>query len=801
MTAQAPQAKDVLSATPTELLNLSRQRGLSLNAEEMIAIQNYFKLIGREPSEAELETIAQTWSEHCKHKTFRAAIEHVEKDEMGLERRRYYTDLLKNTIVRVTDELKRDFCLSVFKDNAGIVSFDGETALAFKAETHNHPSALEPYGGAGTGLGGVIRDVLGAGLGAHPIANTDVFCFAPFGDNQKNHASNDTLPPKRMFHGVVSGVRDYGNRMGIPTVNGAIFFDEDFHYNPLVFCGTLGIMSPSHVDKSVNSGDHVVVAGGRVGRDGIHGATFSSDSLTQGIPPSVVQIGNPIVQKKMMDVLLVARDRKLFRGLTDCGAGGLSSAIGELGAETGVKVQLEKVPLKYEGLAPWEIWLSESQERMVMAVPPENVAALTQLFASEDVECADIGIFTDTKRLEVCHGADTLIDIDMEFLHDGVPKRRMNSTWTPKPPTVFPDEPKNLKTILLGILSRPSVASKEWVIRQYDHEVQGRTVQKPLVGPLGHGPGDAAIMQIEPNSFKGAALSCALNPHMSRWDSYWMAASAIDEAVRNLICVGVAPNDIAILDNFCAGDPNDSQVLGEVVRAAQACYDFAKAYGTPFISGKDSFFNQFVDAKTGKKVAIPTTLLISALGWMSDVRKRVSMDLKKPGGWLYVLGVTKDELGGSQYGALLESPGGKPPQVNPQETLPLYDKLHEAMQKNLIASCHDASDGGLGIALAEMALAGGFGLYADLRNAPLSVDLLAEVRTDKVLFSESNGRFVVEVPAASKKSFETFFRGWPAACLGQVREEKSVKITDLKGKVLNWSLAEIDKSFRGGIKP
>ncbi len=832
---------DFLSLSAEGLVKLSRDRGLSLNAEEMAAIQSHFRGRGRPPTDAELETLAQTWSEHCKHKTFRAAVRHVEKDELGMKRERRYQDLLKETIVKVTEDLKRPWCLSVFKDNAGIVDVGGGEAVAFKVETHNHPSALEPYGGAGTGLGGVIRDILGAGLGAKPIANTDVFCFGPL-DGNADVKTGSGISPRRIFHGVVSGVRDYGNRMGIPTVNGAVFFDEGFRENPLVFCGTLGLMPRTAIPKDVRPGDRIVMTGGRVGRDGIHGATFSSDNLSAGIPPSVVQIGNPIVQKKMMDVLLQARDRGLYRGVTDCGAGGLSSAVGEMGEKTGAEVHLEKVPLKYQGLEPWEIWLSESQERMVLAVPPEKWRELQKLFIDEDAECADIGVFGGNGRLRVMHEGRPLVDLDMGFLHDGVPKRRLESTWEAPETVEFPGVERSphplppprggrvnkvkksksvdLKKALLEILAQPTVASKEWIVRQYDHEVQGRTVLKPFVGQASVGPSDAAVLQFHPGDPRGVALSCGMNPHLSRWDPYWMAAAAVDEAVRNIVAVGARPDRIAILDNFCGGNPTRPEILGELVRTAQACHDVARAYGTPFISGKDSLFNEFVDA-AGKRRSIPTTLLISALSLVDDVSKLVTMDFKKPGNWIYVVGETRDELGGSRYGLLLNSfypspPEGEgkgggavpvrrltghAPRLDPSETWPVYEKLHEAIREGLVAACHDCSDGGLAAALAEMAFGGGLGAQVNLRKAPLSADLSAEGRTDKALFSESNGRFVVEVPPKSRRAFLGLLKGAPAAAVGQVRESLRLEIHGLDGKTLSWSLKDLESHWRGGLRP
>ncbi|HOW27173.1 MAG TPA: phosphoribosylformylglycinamidine synthase subunit PurL [Elusimicrobiota bacterium] len=793
--------------SPDELMELSRGRGLSLNLPEMAAIQKYFNALGRDPTDAELETLAQTWSEHCNHKSFRASVTHTEKDELGMDRCRKYKNLLKETIMRVTEELRRPWCVSVFKDNAGIVSYDGDRAIAFKVETHNHPSALEPYGGAGTGLGGVIRDIMGAGLGARPIASTDVFCFAPL-QGQKRGDRGRRLSTRRIFHGVVSGVRDYGNRMGIPTVNGAVYFDEDFADNPLVFCGTVGILPVSAVHKEVRPGDRIVMVGGRVGRDGIHGATFSSDSLSDGIPSSVVQIGNPIVQKKMMDALLQARDRRLYRGVTDCGAGGLSSAVGEMGAETGASVSLERVPLKYTGLTPWEIWLSESQERMVLAVPPENMDELRLLLSDEDVECSDIGEFTDDGRLRVNYRDERIVDLKMSFLHDGVPKRQLKSFWSPPPQKAFPNptlralrDSTHLQSILMKVLAAPTVASKEWIIRQYDHEVQGRTVLKPLVGVQQRGPGDAAVLRGDPPSMAGVAVSNGLCPHFSRWDPYWMAASAIDESIRNLIAVGARLDRVALLDNFCGGDPQTPKCMGELVRAAQACYDVALAYGTPFISGKDSLNNQFVDRASGGKRSIPTTLLVSAIAGVDDIRRLITMDFKRAGNWIYVLGTTRDELGGSQYGRLLNTPGGEVPRLDPKETIVLYERLSEAIHRGWVVSCHDCSDGGLGVALAEMAIGGAMGLHVDLDRVPVSPDLKAQERDDKILFSESNGRFVAEVPSTQARRFEGHLQGVSFARVGQVRENGRIDMVGLTRGKYSWSLRQVETAWREGLTP
>ncbi len=501
--------------------------------EELEAIRRHYSALEREPTDVELETLAQTWSEHCVHKTFKARIQ-VDGEVID--------NLLRSTIIRATRALNKPWCLSVFEDNAGVIDFDGENAVCFKVETHNHPSAIEPYGGAATGLGGVVRDVLGTGLGARPILNTDVFCFAP-PDMSYDRVPAGVMHPRRVFKGVRAGVADYGNRLGIPTLNGTLRFDERYVGNPLVFCGTAGIMPTwAAFMGEQRPGDLVVLMGGRTGRDGIHGVTFASEKLDDTSVTSsrsAVQIGNPIVEKRMIDALMIARDRRLYRRITDCGGGGLSSAVGEMGAETGVKVHLDRVPLKYAGLSYDEIWISESQERMIVAVPPEHVAALLEVCAGEGVEATVIGEFTDTRHLELLYDGQTVCDLDMEFLHEGRPRlelvaSRPPGSWAGEDPA--PAESYN--DALLALLSALNVCSKEWVIRQYDHEVQGGSVLKPLVGLNADGPGDAAVIRPVLSSDRGLAVSNGINTRYGDIDAYWMAASAIDEALRQLVAVG-----------------------------------------------------------------------------------------------------------------------------------------------------------------------------------------------------------------------------------------------------------------------
>ncbi|MBU2258675.1 MAG: phosphoribosylformylglycinamidine synthase subunit PurS, partial [Candidatus Omnitrophica bacterium] len=604
----------LINASDKELERISKDGQLFLNIQEMRCIREYFKQLKRNPTDCELETIAQTWSEHCWHKTFRGIIEYTEEITDQKPRVIVINNLLKSTIMRATKELNKPWCVSVFKDNAGVIEFDDRNNICFKVETHNHPSALEPFGGANTGVGGVIRDCLGTGLGAKPILNTDVFCFAS-PDYPFKKVPAGCLHPKRVMKGVVSGVRDYGNKMGIPTVNGAILFHERFVGNPLVYCGTVGIIPKDKSFKQANKGDFIVLLGGKTGRDGIHGATFSSGELThesEVVSSGAVQIGNPIQEKKVLDVILQARDQNLYSAITDCGAGGLSSAVGEMAQELGVRVYLERVPIKYNGLSYTETWISESQERMVVSVPKDNIAKFLDIFNRENVEATIIGELTDTKRLKLYYQDNLVCDLDMSFLHEGIPQVEKKAIYIQskqKEPD-FPC-PKDLTAFLLKLLSDYDICSKEWVIRQYDHEVQGGSVIKPLSGIANDGPSDAAVVRPIQGSKRGVVVSNGINFRYGFIDPYWMAASCIDEALRQIISVGGSLKEVALLDNFCWGNPDKPDRLGCMVRAAKGCYDFAKAFQTPFISGKDSLNNEYTIGK--ESIAIPGTLLISAI--------------------------------------------------------------------------------------------------------------------------------------------------------------------------------------------
>ncbi|MFA7282928.1 MAG: phosphoribosylformylglycinamidine synthase subunit PurL [Candidatus Omnitrophota bacterium] len=791
---------DLLGAADPELLKISKKGQLFLNLNEMRQIRDYFRKLKRNPTDCELETIAQTWSEHCYHKTFRGNIDYREKKSDPCLGDMKIKSLLKTTIMKATRKLDKDWCVSVFEDNAGVIRFDKDNNVCFKVETHNHPSALEPFGGANTGIGGVIRDVMGTGLGARPILNSDVFCFAP-PDLDFREVPSGALHPKRVMKGVVSGVRDYGNKMGIPTVNGAVLFHKDFAGNPLVYCGTVGMMPRDKSFKKTNRGDLAVVVGGATGRDGIHGATFSSGELThesETVSSGAVQIGNPIQEKKVLDTLIKARDLNLFSALTDCGAGGLSSAIGEMGQELGARVYLDKVPLKYSGLSYMEIWISESQERMVLAVPPENIDRLIRVFADENVNAAVVGEFTGTKKLELYYREEQVCSLEMDFLHGGIPSIAKKALYLqirhaePKIP-----RRKNYTSDLLKLLGHFDICSKEWIVRQYDHEVQGGSVIKPLVGLKNDGPSDASVTKPLFDSNKGLILSNGINFRFGLIDPYWMAAGCIDEALRQIISVGGSLKEVAILDNFCWGNPDKPDRLGGLVRAAFGCYHTALAYGVPFISGKDSFYNEF--SVHGRSTPIPGTLLISAIGVMDDVSKSISMYAKEAGSLVYLVGNTRDELGGSHYYDLYRALGNRVPRVYPGESNKVFSALSRASQKGLVKSMHDCSDGGLAVALAEMSFAGGLGMEVFLSEVPYVKS--AGINNETLLFSESHSRFVVEVAVEKQREFQRQLKGLPCGLIGCLNDKDRFRVRGMEGEVcLDADIASLKEAWQGPLK-
>ncbi len=808
-----------------------RRGPLALNLEEMKAIRDYFnqppviearKKVGlrKNPTDVELESIAQTQSEHCKHKIFNGLLEYREDDRVE-----EVDSLFKTYIKRATDEIrkkwgKEDWCVSVFGDNAGVVRLNKDWNLTFKVETHNSPSALDPYGGAITGIVGVNRDPLATGKGSKLILNMYGYCFAsPFIKAEvlpyrAKNKEKQLLHPRRIFAGVRKGVEDGGNKSGIPTAWGFLRFAEGYLGKPLVYVGTLGIMpvrvgkEPSHLKKA-NPGDLIVMVGGRIGKDGIHGATFSSESLHAGSPATAVQIGDPITQKKMHDMLLEARDRELYTSITDNGAGGLSCSVGEMAKESGgCRVDLTGAPLKYEGLDPWEIWVSEAQERMTLALKPDKIGKLKELAGKWGVGVTVIGEFTDEGKCEVKYQHKTIMSVELDFLHEGLPRRRMSAEWKPATyqESVF-EEPEDLTLSLKEMLSRLNICSREYVVRQYDHEVQGMSVLKPLIGVDEDVHSDAVVLKPLRDSWEGIILTTALRPNYGDIDTYHMAAVAIDEAIRNILAVGGSLKKIAILDNFCWSSSEELGRLAQLKRAAQACYDYAVAFKTPFISGKDSMFNDFHGFDAGNnplKISVPPTLLISALGIVKDVRKCLTLDVKMSGDLIYVLGETGDGLGASEYYALMGEKlrgkkyvGNSVPKVDARKAKRLYKALEEAIQREIIASCKNCADGGLGVALAEIAFAGGKGIEVDLSRVPRK----SLERNDLILFSESAGRFVVTVPIEKGEEFEKLLSGNVWAQIGRVGDDQRFLIRGWEGRlVVEADIDELKEAYKKPLR-
>lgn len=751
-------------ATDRQLMEMSQELGIGLNLREMKAVQNYFRKQRRNPTDIELQTIGQTWSEHCFHKTFKGKIKLDGKE---------VDSLFKTFIAKATEEINPRWCFSAFEDNAGIVKFDKGYGIAIKVETHNHPSAVEPFGGAATGTGGVIRDILG--VWANPIACTDVLGFGPL-DFDYEKLPPGVKHPKYVYMGVVAGIGSYGNNMGIPTVNGAIYFDESYVGNVVVYCGCIGLLPLNKFRKNAKTGDAIVLAGGKTGRDGIHGVTFASAELTEKsgeVSRQAVQIANPIEEEKLKRAIIEIRDLELASAITDLGGGGLSSALGETAQKfgCGAAVSLDKVQLKYAGLAPWEIYVSESQERMLLTVPPENLDQVIQVFESEDVEATDIGKLTADGILKIYYKGEKIAEMDIPFLFEppqSVKEAKYKPTSLKEPHFAEPD---NLNETLLQLLSSPNIASKESVVRTYDHEVKGNTVVKPLQGEYG-GPNDAAVLKPLDNSWKGIAISCGMNPTYGKIDAYWMTASSIDEAIRNNVAVG--GRQIALLDNFTWGSPEKLERLGTLVKACEACRDFATLFKTPFISGKDSLYNE---SPTG---SVTPSLLITALGILPDVRSAVSMDVKAPDDSIYIVGETFKELGGSEYYKLKGVLGKSVPKVRANAARRTFKTITKAIDSGLVKACHDLSEGGLAVSAAEMAFAGACGIELDLRKVPQK----GLARDDFVLFSESNSRFLLEVSHKAKEDFEALMKDKTHAYLGKVTKTPRLHIRGLDGKIV-----------------
>jgi phosphoribosylformylglycinamidine synthase II len=774
----------------------SRRGPLGMSLLYMKAVQDYFKSEGRASKDIELETIAQTWSEHCKHTIFASPIDEVKEG------------LYRHYIKRATNEIRakrgeKDICVSVFSDNAGGIIFDENFLITDKVETHNSPSALDPFGGAITGIVGVNRDCLGFGQGAKPVINRYGFCFADprkefeLYRNQSN--TEKILSPETIMNGVVRGVESGGNCSGIPTPQGFVYFDDRFVGKPLVFVGTIGLIprtingKPGH-EKKARPGDKIMMVGGRVGRDGIHGATFSSVALDEGSPATAVQIGDPITQKKFSDAIAKElRDKGLYSAITDNGAGGLSSSVGEMAGQSGgFHVELEKVPLKYPGMAPWEIWISESQERMTLAVPPENTDKIIKLLARRGVEATVIGTYTDDGRAKITWRGETVMDMTMDFLHDGIPETPLKTTFTAGG-TAEPNlpEPKDAGKTLLGMLGRLNICSKEFIATQYDHEVQAGAVLKPLQGP-GRVYAETSITKPVLNSPKGVVLSQGLVPRYSDIDTYHMAANALDMAVRNAVAAGVDFSHLALLDNFCWCSSDEPERLGQLKRAVESIYNLAVLYETPFISGKDSMFNDFkgFDAH-GKpvKISAPPTLLVSSIGVIPDIEQSISLAPKAVGDLVYLLGETKDELGGSEYYDQLGHLGKNVPIVDGHQNMRLYKLYGRTVREKLIASALPVNWGGLAVTLAKKAIAGQMGLDIDLSALHL--------RADKALYSESAGRIVVTVAPQNKKDFEkTFSKMGQMHHIGSVAYSNKLKINN----VLNVDIKVLEEAYKAPLK-
>jgi phosphoribosylformylglycinamidine synthase II len=769
-------------ATDEQLSEINAELALGFSILELKEIQAYFKTENCNPTDVELQTIAQTWSEHCCHKTFKGKI-NLDGKEID--------SLFKTYIAKATKQIRAPWCVSVFEDNAGIVKFDQGYGIAAKVETHNHPSAVEPFGGAATGVGGVIRDILG--VWADPIACTDVLGFGPLDYDYKKLPAG-VKHPKYVYMGVTAGISAYGNNMGIPTVNGAIYFDESYTGNVTVYCGCIGLLPLNKYAKNAKVSDAVVLAGGRTGRDGIHGVTFASAELTEKseeISRPAVQIADPIEEEKVKRAIIEIRDLQLASAVTDIGGGGLSSAVGETAERfnCGVTADLGKVPLKYQGLSPWEIYLSESQERMLITVPQENLESVMAVFEKEDVIATAIGKLTFERHLKLTYNGEVVSDIDMNFLFNPC----MSSKTATIEKTTFSEpefpEPANLTEPLLQLLAAPNIASKESVVRTYDHEVKGNTTLKPFQGEYA-GPNDAAVLKPLDDSLKGLVISCGMNPNYGKIDAYWMAASAIDEAIRNNVAVG--GRRVSLLDNFTWGNPEKPERLGSLVRACQACYDFAVAFKAPFISGKDSLYNE---SPLGP---VTPTLLITAVGVIPSIQSTVSMDLKAPGNLLYIIGETFNELGGSEYYKLKGYLGASVPKVKGAKAKRTFRVVTQAIDEGMVKSCHDLSEGGLAVAAAEMAFAGGYGLQIDLRKVP-GKEL---TRTDFALFSESNSRFLIEVAEADKEDFEALTKGKNCALIGKVTKEQKLLVQGLNGKTaVDASLEKLRQSWKKTLNP
>lgn len=779
----------------------TRRGPLALSLHAMHVIRDHFRKLKRNPTDIELESLAQTWSEHCKHSIFADPLDEVKE---GI-----YKRYIKGATEKIRKQKgKKDFCVSVFKDNSGGIVFDDQYLVTHKVETHNSPSALDPFGGSITGIVGVNRDALGFGMGARPIANVYGFCVGDPADTsvlyRDKARTQPLLPARRILEGVVKGINHGGNQSGIPTPLGFVAVDPRYRGKPLVFAGTVGLMPRTSkgrklYQKKAQAGDLVVVVGGRVGMDGVHGATFSSESLSSGSPATAVQIGDPVTQKKLSDAIVrEARDRALYSSITDNGAGGISCSVAEMAKECGgCIVDIDKVPLKYPGLSPWQIWISESQERMTLAVPKKHWKELKKLFDRHDVEATVIGEFTTAQKCVVRNKGKKIMELGMAFLHDGRPVEKQIGKKVVRKhaePTASARKGR-LDEALLALIARPNIASTSFIAQQYDHEVQGTSVVKPLQG-RGRVTADAGVLQPVPTSEKGVVLSHGYLPWYSDIDTYNMAAASIDTAVRNAICAGASLDYLAILDNFCWSSSNTPERLYELKKSAEAVYDVAVAYGAPYISGKDSMFNDFRGfTKKGEPihVAAPPTLLISAIGVVDDVRMAQTIDFKMAGDCVYLIGETHDELGASEYFSMLGAVGTKVPKVDLKKNVRAYTALAGAMRAGLIASATPVGRGGIAAALSKAAIGGQLGAAINLKK------VVGKAKAaDSILFSESQGRIIATVRPDAAAAFEKRFKAVALTKIGQVSDgELSIA---LSGGTVMMSVKELTDAYRKTFK-
>ncbi|HEU0085820.1 MAG TPA: AIR synthase-related protein [Candidatus Paceibacterota bacterium] len=811
---KTPVVKVSLNVSDEELINIGKEgivdpdgmrRGpLALDLESMKVIQKFFAKEGRDPTDIELESLAQTWSEHCKHTIFANPIDEI-KDGLYKTYIKGATNLIRKR------KGSRDFCVSVFSDNSGAIAFDDHYLITHKVETHNSPSALDPFGGAITGIVGVNRDTVGFGLGAKPVGNVYGFCVGNPHDTRPLYRGKNKqqkmLSTRRIMDGVIRGINVGGNCSGIPTHSGFIKYEDRYRGKPLVFAGTVGIIERKgngkylH-EKEAQAGDYIVVIGGRVGADGIHGATFSSVTMDSTSPATAVQIGDPITQKKLSDAIVKeARAMDLYTSITDNGAGGISCSVAEMAKECGgAEVDLEKVPLKYLGLRPWEIWISESQERMTLSVPKKKWEVFRRLMESRGVEATIIGEFTNSGRCRVKFNGKKIMDMPMDFLHDGLPVKELRTTF-PSRKYVEPKLPAGFARtkVLENLLSELNIGSFAFISEQYDHEVQASSVLKPLSG-AGRINTDAQIFRPVHGSKKGAVLSSSLYPFYGDISAYHMSACAIDTAIRNVITAGGSLSTLAILDNFCWCSSNESDRLGELKEAVRACYDYAVGYGTPFISGKDSMFNDFkgYDEKGNPlKISIPPTLLISAIGVMDDVLNAVSPEWKVAGDNIYVLGETHDELGASEYFRMLAKESKNPnaigndvPKVDFEKNIKIYSAFEEAVREGIVSSAISVTSGGLATALAKASVGGMLGCNVSLENLHGHASSI-----DSKLFSESQGRILVSIAPFNMKRFEKIMRRVPVSMIGTVSKDKKFIVTDQKKKVIESNTDKLHKNY------